>query len=632
MRSTSAIGDDNDSFENVDLTEIPDNKTETRRTRTESVGESKTESNGESSASHKERQKENLRRVKTMNEGNKRPTTRKVKKKSSEQAPPLSPLCEICYSDYTDPKILPCKHTFCKLCLEKFVNPKLMLECPSCRKQIQLSVLGVSELPDNLEVKKDESENSDDNQNVQSNPNHYTEAKDDGGRRMSLTGINIGDQMNLTRELQVNYSKLDAAERNFHVSVEETTDYMDEVISVKIAELTQKRVELKSQMKDILKKKVERHERWRKRSEDLINQIENNKENNVRIQMNHPISEQIHSLDLLCFEELRFDASQLQLCLMEPNKKTTKVGILKKENSRRELTRKVSLSLMTPLTPFTPEFYKAASMEEIRKLKWSACLQPRCARLCPWSGHLWVCAAGSREIGVFDSDDTFIQSFSNPAFLFPCSVDFNMETMEAFILDKRQNMIFVVSSTFNVTRSIGKQGRRHACFSSPSSLLLDAKGRLIVSDDGNDRIQILTVNGDFVNYIGVTALEDGKGYSREISSPQGLSLSLDGKALAVVDKGNTRIRIFSVKSGRQLQCFGYAGKSNGQFEKPLDLAWDPLGHLLVLDEERIQVFTEAGEFLRSFKTKAGINAMQVVGSCLLLSDTYCVIKTILKTK
>ena len=44
--------------------------------------------------------------------------------------------CTICYGDFTQPKQLPCLHTFCKNCLEKFVNPKLMVECPTCRKVV----------------------------------------------------------------------------------------------------------------------------------------------------------------------------------------------------------------------------------------------------------------------------------------------------------------------------------------------------------------------------------------------------------------------------------------------------------------------------------------------------------------
>ena len=42
--------------------------------------------------------------------------------------------CQICYSEYTRPKQLPCLHTFCQHCLEKFVNPRIVVQCPTCRK------------------------------------------------------------------------------------------------------------------------------------------------------------------------------------------------------------------------------------------------------------------------------------------------------------------------------------------------------------------------------------------------------------------------------------------------------------------------------------------------------------------
>ena len=39
-----------------------------------------------------------------------------------------------------------------------------------------------------------------------------------------------------------------------------------------------------------------------------------------------------------------------------------------------------------------------------------------------------------REIAIFDSDDNFVHSFTNSAFLLPCSVAFNTDTKEAYVL------------------------------------------------------------------------------------------------------------------------------------------------------------------------------------------------------
>ena len=73
----------------------------------------------------------------------------------SPRSPPACPppaRCSLCNAHYTRPKQLPCLHTFCAGCLQEFVNPRLLVECPSCRTQTQLTVAGVAGLPDNLAV------------------------------------------------------------------------------------------------------------------------------------------------------------------------------------------------------------------------------------------------------------------------------------------------------------------------------------------------------------------------------------------------------------------------------------------------------------------------------------------------
>ena len=61
-------------------------------------------------------------------------TPRSKYSKRMEDKPTSPQPCLICYSDFTQPKQLPCLHTFCHHCLLKFVNPKLMVQCPTCKK------------------------------------------------------------------------------------------------------------------------------------------------------------------------------------------------------------------------------------------------------------------------------------------------------------------------------------------------------------------------------------------------------------------------------------------------------------------------------------------------------------------
>ena len=63
--------------------------------------------------------------------------------------------CSICTEVYTDPRVLPCVHTYCLKCIEawsKDKQPGDKLACPLCRKEYTLSSNGVADLPKNFFV------------------------------------------------------------------------------------------------------------------------------------------------------------------------------------------------------------------------------------------------------------------------------------------------------------------------------------------------------------------------------------------------------------------------------------------------------------------------------------------------
>ena len=71
--------------------------------------------------------------------------------------------CPICAELFTDPRVLPCIHTFCLKCLEKCAEDKIAggrLACPMCRKEFVIPGGGMADLPRNyfigklLEVRK----------------------------------------------------------------------------------------------------------------------------------------------------------------------------------------------------------------------------------------------------------------------------------------------------------------------------------------------------------------------------------------------------------------------------------------------------------------------------------------------
>ncbi|XP_078599312.1 tripartite motif-containing protein 2-like [Branchiostoma floridae x Branchiostoma japonicum] len=65
-------------------------------------------------------------------------------------------VCQVCLEDFKQPKMLPCLHTFCQLCLEKLLAAELdgKLACPTCRQDVVLPQNGVQGLKSNFLVGK----------------------------------------------------------------------------------------------------------------------------------------------------------------------------------------------------------------------------------------------------------------------------------------------------------------------------------------------------------------------------------------------------------------------------------------------------------------------------------------------
>ena len=55
--------------------------------------------------------------------------------------------CTLCLEDFTEPKVLPCGHKFCKKCLENLLMSGGPLSCPNCREKYTVPDCGVDAFP-----------------------------------------------------------------------------------------------------------------------------------------------------------------------------------------------------------------------------------------------------------------------------------------------------------------------------------------------------------------------------------------------------------------------------------------------------------------------------------------------------
>ena len=93
-----------------------------------------------------------------------------------------------------------------------------------------------------------------------------------------------------------------------------------------------------------------------------------------------------------------------------------------------------------------------------------------------------------------------------------------------------------------------------------------------------------------------------------LNVPYGVAVN-DQDEIAVTEFCNHRVSVFS-SDGTHLRSFGKKGKSYGEFQYPTGIAFDSLGNIVVADNEnhRVQIFDGNGNFLRAFgKPKSRAN-------------------------
>ena len=142
--------------------------------------------------------------------------------------------------------------------------------------------------------------------------------------------------------------------------------------------------------------------------------------------------------------------------------------------------------------------------------------------------------------------------------------------------------------------SFGQQGSSAGMFNSPWGVEVNEKNEILLTDRGNNRVQVFSCDGTFLRSFGTKG--DKK---RQFNQPTGIAFHND--RIIVVDRNNHRVQVLNAHD-EFLSQFGEEGSLDHQLNLPLGVSVGSDGNIIVADPRNnlIKIFSPDGQFLRKF--------------------------------
>ena len=174
----------------------------------------------------------------------------------------------------------------------------------------------------------------------------------------------------------------------------------------------------------------------------------------------------------------------------------------------------------------------------------------------------------------------------------PCGVTINKEGL-LMVVDRNKCSIITYDPTNGKkTQSFGRKGSGQVQFSNPVGVAMTLDGRIVVADQDNHRIQVVTAEGEFIAEVG------SKGdQTLEFDLPVCVAAHPNGK-LFVIEKENDRVQVLNDDLSFS-HSFGGYGEQPGEMNFPLGVVIDSHGMIYVTDygNSRVQKFPPEGNFV-----------------------------------
>lgn len=209
------------------------------------------------------------------------------------------------------------------------------------------------------------------------------------------------------------------------------------------------------------------------------------------------------------------------------------------------------------------------------------------------------------RVGVCNLDEEYLYEFGygfgdgDGQMTLPVAMAFDAEG-RLLITDEHTNRVNIYSIKGDVIGKWGIEGDSEGEFNGPAGIAVDSAGLIYVCDQRNHRIQKYTPEGKFLSQWGIRGSGQG-----EFNLPWGIGVDTSDNVY-VADWRNDRVQKFG-PSGQYLKTIGDSGEEG--LNRPSGVSVDKNGNIYVTDwgNERLQVFDSSGEVVSSIRGEATLS-------------------------
>ena len=201
--------------------------------------------------------------------------------------------------------------------------------------------------------------------------------------------------------------------------------------------------------------------------------------------------------------------------------------------------------------------------------------------------------AESEKVTVFDREGKKVQTITSRKLSRPMGVAVDKDD-NIYVSENVNSSLFKFSKEGKLMKVVGQYGTRPGEFKNPSMIKI-INDKLYVCDRGNNQVQILNTQLEYVSSFGCYGDGDG-----QFNEPNDIAQDRAGN-LYVTDSDNNRVQVFDCK-GQLLSTFSKKGAASEQLNTPhgICVGSDQLVYVCDNGNKCVSVFKTSGEFVTSF--------------------------------